>query len=491
MIKYHGFGIAVLLLAAVLLVGCAVPAASVSQPGQGGTPAALQGQPSTSVPTENPLNDGKLRYHPAAQTVFCGSTPIYTKPAHETINLLTDWVTGQTNYFLLGCPEGSDQYRYTLRDKTGAVVRDLGGSSTYTICDGWLRLITEQDEYGGTAASALLQLSTGKMVQLPRGGTSLSSPWQGLLCVDWFDYNKGEFELLLYDTTGELLQTLPDWNSDGSAAIPGWLPVRTSNYDRMLYNPETGETIGDYYDFCGKELICVDGGRRVISLQSREEVFRSKTQCIALLEDGAVVLADPNRQDRQFAYDFIDAAGQSVPVDCSYWNDSGYCALRTADTVRLYKDGALLFEQPYSFDVQLDADTYSYMQILAEQQLVLLNISTYYEDDFVEWYQLFGAGDTSWNAPIRGYDHITLDDNAGYGYGFNYENNTGGGYRMDIIDLQGNVLIKNVANVSACEPEFFACRRGFEYGWMDLAGNWLWSTSIWQSPTEDQIELYW
>ena len=70
----------------------------------------------------------------------------------------------------------------------------------------------------------------------------------------------------------------------------------------------------------------------------------------------------------------------------------------------------------------------------------------------------------------------------------------GGAWLSDVLDSRGDVLLSGLADVSgdsSLPGGVFAARRGFERGYMDLAGNWLYSESVFTSLSDEDASYYW
>lgn len=112
-------------MAAGLLASCSVlpqPSAPASRPAQ-------QEQDAPKNYDAASLKDGKLRilysYNaPGGNTILCGDTVLRQSPITETSYLLTDRITGETNYYFCQWSDNSTASgrRCGLFDKTGAEV---------------------------------------------------------------------------------------------------------------------------------------------------------------------------------------------------------------------------------------------------------------------------------------------------------------------------------------------------------------------------------
>ena len=112
------------------------------------------------------------------------------------------------------------------------------------------------------------------------------------------------------------------------------------------------------------------------------------------------------------------------------------------------------------------------------------------------------------NTEVRSLVSGLVYDSAGSGYeNMNYltmgpdgpvysasRRGVGGGWISDVVDSRGQVLLSGLADVSRGDglPDgVIAARRGFERGYMDLDGNWLYSESIFASLADEDSAYYW
>lgn len=480
------WALAVLFCIAGLLAGCAAPPASGGAGSQTG-----QAQEAAALP-----DDGTLRYQREAGVLFCGAQLVYTAGPHDTVRLLTDDCTGKTEYFVIGSPQGSDQYVYTLYDRTGAALYELGERSGLYLCDGWLLICGE--DYGVDQSSsdhcALLQLSTGREISLPDNISWLHSPQEGILCVSQCHWNyaggRAEYNVYLYDTEGNLLQTIAGFYSSWGENIPeGWI-ILSGDAGNRLYCIDTGLTLEGYAGNCGGGLVCLETavGYDLAELSSGRVLEHNERRYVAFLDDGTVFYDGNDVYGGRREYRLVAKDGSMEAVDCVYDLQNGLCALRTENSVRLYEDGALVFEKPFT---PAGDDSWISMSIRADQRQVLVDDWQELPDrsGSLRTYRLLGT-DLERKMPSSDYTYLDFSENVPYGYGIHAYNGTGS-VLYDILAEDGTVLVANVAEIHGLEAGFFACRRGFEEGWMDLDGQWLWSQSIWQDGQDDGTETYW
>lgn len=174
-------------LSLALGCGCAVmPPASSEKPASSAVsvPTDAEGKPLYDATR---LDDGRLRilygYDNSGdcRTVLCGSKVLYQSARSETVSLLQDIVTGETNYWFRTWSDstGRGGRRSALYDKDGNEVMAFDGEQSATIQNGLLvlqesRMVgdsydVDYDSYG---TCSVIDLATGKNLPVPEGAYS-------------------------------------------------------------------------------------------------------------------------------------------------------------------------------------------------------------------------------------------------------------------------------------------------------------------------------
>lgn len=171
-------------LSLALGCGCAVmPPASSEKPASSAVsvPTDAEGKPLYDAAR---LDDGRLRilygYDNSGdcRTVLCGSKVLYQSARSENVSLLTDTVTGETNYWFRSWSDstGRGGRRSALYDKDGSEVLAFDGEQSATIQNGLLvlqesRMVgdsydVDYDSYG---TCSVIDLATGESLPVPEG----------------------------------------------------------------------------------------------------------------------------------------------------------------------------------------------------------------------------------------------------------------------------------------------------------------------------------
>ena len=170
-------------LSLALGCGCAVmPPASSEKPASSAAsvPTDAEGKPLYDAA---PLDDGRLRilygYDNSGdcRTVLCGSKVLYQSARSETVNLLTDTVTGETNYWFRSWSDstGRGGRRSALYDKDGNEVMAFDGEQSATIQNGLLVLQESRLVDGGYVPESgygtcqVIDPATGESLPIHKG----------------------------------------------------------------------------------------------------------------------------------------------------------------------------------------------------------------------------------------------------------------------------------------------------------------------------------
>ena len=517
-------------LSLALGCGCAVmPSASSEKPASSAVsvPTDAEGKPLYDATR---LDDGRLRilygYDNSgdSRTVLCGSKVLYQSLRSETVNLLTDTVTGETNYWFRSWSDstGRGGRRSALYDKDGNEVMAFDGEQSATIQNGLLvlqesRMVgdsydVDYDSYG---TCSVIDLATGKNLPVPEGAYSC------IVCGDMLVFTcyarPADLAADEWDDDSNLHSWVAIQQKDGygsasstayrisyaSDALDNWVELDISHadgspVDQVLHNPATGEGYIGFQQTCG----------------SGTAAF--------LTANGTYQLRDMTTEDRGVIAEFDALPSNYFPGYVVTWNvDSDYRYslhdLSTGEVTPLYASSVtgskiVLYAQDGSLKVY-DTDTGALLTdvnagTIGDDQRVTLDCE---EDGFV-WMELRDA-DSYEIAAIRVYGpeglvsdlsslnetynylgYLTTDANGRPLY-YGTRSVPGSSYATgcDVLDETGNVVMQGLGScysyydnsLNALPDHVFVARRGFYYGWMDTDGNWLYCQSIFSSVNAD------
>lgn len=527
-------GCAVLSLSAAagLLASCSLlPPAS---PLPDSKPAQAEETPG---PAAASLDDGKLRIlysngSNGGNTVLCGNTVLYQAASSETVYLVPDTLTGTVRYYLRqwSAPGTLTGRATALCDRSGKEILTFDRAYD-AVLTGSLLVLTapEQMAYAPCNNHAagdcrVIDLATGEELAVPENayGCSIAGSYLAFeVCnvpADYVQENEWGDDLPLYcavqvqDRQGEVvyqaeLSALSNFyaSSSDSSAPTDWLVVSHYNEDGTmdadsLYNPTTGEELTGYQQYTGAGTVSLynDGRYQLVDLVSTEQsaVLCEYDQPIRYYVPGAAV-TEPDASTPEMAgrYRFHDLLTGEEKELYDVGTDDATLAIYALDgTVRVFdrQTGVLLTdtaidpvenqvrahvyaENGWVWVAQDDNDNYvnTAIQICGPDGTHKTLDPRTLEETYTHYYPLFSTADGL--------------------YFYGCCNGPGSSWLYDILDSDGNVVVGGLRSCSTYYadsanglPEgVFAAVKGFESGWMDLTGQWLYAESIFASSNDE------
>lgn len=492
--------LACLALAAGTLAGCApaVPPASSSAPAQ------------TEEGAASPLHDGRLRYlynlnGSGGGTLLRGDELLYQASPSESITLLYTPGAADPAGWQLSRNDGSGQRITEVYSAAGDLLWSGAGEWRAALAGGMLAL-----EPGGFSVDAgpgsetgcrLIDTASGQEYALPAEATGCipTESGQAVLTLNT-DPAAGGLEgcsvVVLNLADGSELQRVERayayraYGAEGvsrCAALQRYDP-ETEQWSTDLYDPASRTMYSGFETFCGDDLICCQAGPGqydVFRLGESEPLASYSGLCsywqdgLALAQDatGGTVLYTPDGEARPLL-DFM-----------SYSTSGPYAAF-------LLEDDTLLLCGPDGSETAIETGLTSQDRVSvmgAQGGYVLLSVSD--ADYTVTRSLIYNASGLVYDSTGSGYErlnYLTMGPDGPV-----YEaarQGAGGAWLSDVLDSRGNVLLSGLADVSgdsSLPGGVFAARRGFERGYMDLAGNWLYSESVFTSLSDEDASYYW
>lgn len=525
-------GCAVLSLSAAagLLASCSLlPPAS---PLPDSKPAQAEEAPG---PAAAPLDDGKLRIlysngSNGGNTVLCGNTVLYQAASSETVYLVPDTLTGAVRYYLRqwsapGTPTGRAT---ALCDRSGKEILTFDRAYD-AVLTGSLLVLTapEQMAYSPALHHAagdcrVLDLATGEELTVPENaygcriaGETLAfnlcnAPAQALDENTWGDDLTRYYALQIQDRDGNRIRQEPlcaavslsySYNEISSPA--DWLELDYYSEDEdmvidhiSLYNPTTGEELTGFQQYTGAGTVCLynSGRYQLVDLASTEQsaVLCEFDEPVRYYLPGAAI-TEPEASGRYRFHDLLTGEEKEL---YDVGTDDATLAIYAVDgTVRVFdlQTGVLLT------DTTIDP---------VENQ-----VRTHISPEGNGWAWIEQDDNDSYDATaihICGPDgiHKTLDPaklNETYNYYspllstedgiyfYGCYNGPGSSWLYDVLDSDGNVVVSGLRtcagyyanSVNGLPEGVFAAVKGFESGWMDLTGQWLYAESIFASSNDE------
>lgn len=507
------------LLAAALGCSCASPTVNLPPASSSSQPAQLY---DSSI-----LEDGKLRILYGMDTVngstiLCGSTVLYQGSNSETLSLVPDRLTGTTDYYwrCWSDPTVSGSRFSALYDKTGTQQLFFDEDLTAERF-GSLLILQHAPSFDGVydvyGSCRVIELATGQELPVPENAYSCFAAGEFLVfnCYTRPDdlpdnaYDEDSFyhtSAIVTDLDGTQLLEVPHCLAsdlyDLTALGSDWvnLEIYEPNYrrvDSVLYAPATGEWISGFRQICSESLICLstENGYQVVDFSvPAHPVLGTFDAPIQVFAPGIAVLW--HSDNGEYFYELQDlAAGEAYRLHDYAAGEEHIAAYLPDETLRIYDryNGELLFTTVLDdLDPQ---NTYLYFE--ADE---LLRVSSYTSSESSRYYTVNGTVsqlETAFETYDTIYPLITTADGTVL-YWARRTAPGGAGSLYDIIDGQGNVHIRSLANcynfygnaAQQLPPGIFIAQKGFYYGWMDASGQWVYCRSIFSSINADENSSY-
>lgn len=530
-------GCAVLSLSAAagLLASCSLlPPAS---PLPDSKPAQAEEAPG---PAAASLDDGKLRIlysngSNGGNTVLCGNTVLYQAASSETVYLVPDTLTGTVRYYLRqwsapGTPTGRAT---ALCDRSGKEILTFDRAYD-AVLTGSLLVLTapEQMAYSPALHHAagdcrVLDLATGEELTVPENaygcriaGETLAfnlcnAPAQALDENTWGDDLTRYYALQIQDRDGNRIRQEPlcaavslsySYNEISSPA--DWLELDYYSEDEdmvidhiSLYNPTTGEELTGFQQYTGAGTVCLynSGRYQLVDLASTEQsaVLCEYDQPIRYYVPGAAVtepeVSTPEMAGRYLFHDLL--TGEEKDLYDANTDDATLAIYAVDGTVRVFdlQTGVLLTDTTID-PVENQVRTHIYPEG---------NGWAWVEQDDNDNYDATAIHICGPDGIHKTLDPAKLDKTYNYYspllstedgiYFYGCYNGPGSSWLYDVLDSDGDVVVSGLRtcagyyanSVNGLPEGVFAAVKGFESGWMDLTGQWLYAESIFASSNDE------
>lgn len=530
-------GCAVLSLSAAagLLASCSLlPPAS---PLPDSKPAQAEEVPGTAAAS---LDDGKLRIlysngSNGGNTVLCGNTVLYQAASSETVYLVPDTLTGTVRYYLRqwSAPSTPTGRATALCDRSGKEILTFDRAYD-AVLTGSLLVLTapEQMAYSPALHHAagdcrVLDLATGEELTVPENaygcriaGETLAfnlcnAPAQALDENTWGDDLTRYYALQIQDRDGNRIRQEPlcaavslsySYNEISSPA--DWLELDYYSEDEdmvidhiSLYNPTTGEELTGYQQYTGAGTVSLynDGRYQLVDLVSTEQsaVLCEYDQPIRYYVPGAAVTepdaSTPEMAGRYLFHDLL--TGEEKDLYDANTDDATLAIYAVDGTVRVFdlQTGVLLTDTTID-PVENQVRTHIYPEG---------NGWAWVQQDDNDSYDATAIHICGPDGIHKILDPAKLDETYNYYspllstedgiYFYVCYNGPGSSWLYDVLDSDGDVVVSGLRtcagyyanSVNGLPEGVFAAVKGFESGWMDLTGQWLYAESIFASSNDE------
>lgn len=525
-------GCAVLSLSAAagLLASCSLlPPAS---PLPDSKPAQAEEAPG---PAAASLDDGKLRIlysngSNGGNTVLCGNTVLYQAASSETVYLVPDTLTGTVRYYLRqwsapGTPTGRAA---ALCDRSGKEILTFDRAYD-AVLTGSLLVLTapEQMAYSPALHHAagdcrVLDLATGEELTVPENaygcriaGETLAfnlcnAPAQALDENTWGDDLTRYYALQIQDRDGNRIRQEPlcaavslsySYNEISSPA--DWLELDYYSEDEdmvidhiSLYNPTTGEELTGFQQYTGAGTVCLynSGRYQLVDLASTEQsaVLCEFDEPVRYYLPGAAI-TEPEASGRYRFHDLLTGEEKEL---YDVGTDDATLAIYALDgTVRVFdrQTGVLLTDTAID-PVENQVRTHIYPEGNG-WAWVQQDDNDSYDATAIHICGPDGIHKTldpaKLNETYNYYSPLLSTEDGIYFYGC--YNGPGSSWLYDVLDSDGDVVVSGLRtcagyyanSVNGLPEGVFAAVKGFESGWMDLTGQWLYAESIFASSNDE------
>lgn len=525
-------GCAVLSLSAAagLLASCSLlPPAS---PLPDSKPAQAEEAPG---PAAASLDDGKLRIlysngSNGGNTVLCGNTVLYQAASSETVYLVPDTLTGTVRYYLRqwsapGTPTGRAT---ALCDRSGKEILTFDRAYD-AVLTGSLLVLTapEQMAYAPCNNHAagdcrVIDLATGEELTVPENaygcriaGETLAfnlcnAPAQALDENTWGDDLTRYYALQIQDRDGNRIRQEPlcaavslsySYNEISSPA--DWLELDYYSEDEdmvidhiSLYSTATGEELTGFQQYTGAGTVCLynSGRYQLVDLASTEQsaVLCEFDEPVRYYLPGAAI-TEPEASGRYRFHDLLTGEEKEL---YDVGTDDATLAIYAVDgTVRVFdlQTGVLLTDTTID-PVENQVRTHIYPEGNG-WAWVQQDDNDSYDATAIHICGPDGIHKTldpaKLNETYNYYSPLLSTEDGIYFYGC--YNGPGSSWLYDVLDSDGNVVVSGLRtcagyyanSVNGLPEGVFAAVKGFESGWMDLTGQWLYAESIFASSNDE------
>lgn len=534
-------GCAVLSLSAAagLLASCSLlPPAS---PLPDSKPAQAEEAPG---PAAASLDDGKLRIlysngSNGGNTVLCGNTVLYQAASSETVYLVPDTLTSTVRYYLRqwSDPSTPTGRATALCDRSGKEVLTFDRAYDAALT-GTLLVLTTPEEFAYSPAlhhaagdCRVLDLATGEELTVPENaygcriaGETLAfnlcnAPAQALDENTWGDDLTRYYALQIQDRDGNRIRQEPlcaavslsySYNEISSPA--DWLELDYYSEDEdmvidhiSLYSTATGEELTGFQQYTGAGTVSLynSGRYQLVDLASTEQsaVLCEFDEPVRYYLPGAAITEpDASTPEGSGRYRFHDLLTGEEKELYDVGTDDATLAIYALDgTVRVFdrQTGVLLTDTAIDpVENQVRAHIYPEGNGWAWVQQ---DDNDSYDATAIHICGPDGIHKTldpaNLNETYNYYSPLLSTEDGIYFYGC--YNGPGSSWLYDVLDSDGDVVVSGLRtcagyyanSVNGLPEGVFAAVKGFESGWMDLSGRWLYAESIFAS-TADEMDNY-
>lgn len=505
-------------LAAALGCGCSVPPLSPAS-------SALQTEPLPYDSTS--LEDGRLRIlysnnSSGGDTVLCGGKVLYQGSSAEELSLVSSG--SEASYYWRTWPDNtaSSGRRCGLYDKTGTELLSLDGNYSAQQTGGLLVLSDYSFMDMSYQPCHVFDLATLQELTTPEnaysciacGGQLVYNCYTrpaGLAEDEYDEEADAHISVVVQRRDGTVLHTFSSAeaydlnNYDGSAGLDDWVEICFRSDDPAtfsLYNTATGEEMANFEQLCGSGTasFSTGGQHKLVNniLQAGHPVLGSFDDSIRYYFPGYAVLWS---YDDGSGYELYDLTTGEVTPLCSTDSINDTIVLYATDgrlQVRSLKTGELITDamagpvpDGQSASVYDEGSGYVWLEV-RDSSFNSVAVQIYGPDGFV----------CDLTGQLSKYNYLNFlqlgPDGQPLYYG-SYESPSSGANLYDVLKADGSIVVHGLStcysyysnSLNNLPEGVFVAQRGFNYGWMDTSGQWVYCRSIFSTlDAEDGSSYY-
>ena len=472
----------------------------------------------TAQPAANPLDDGRLRYlYPAHSsgggTLLRGAEVLYKAAPSERITLLYAPDEAAPAGWQLGKNEAEGGRVTEVYDAGGALLWRGEGEWQAALAGTMLALTPGGFgvDYGpgGATGCRLIDTAAGREYALPAeaSGCIPTAYGQAVLTLN-SDPEAGALEgssvAVLDLATGEEVYRVDAayaYRAYGSERLSRCAAIQRCETDPAtgeqnwfvdLYDPATRTVYSRFETFCGADLICYQpepGRYEVCRLGETGALASYDGRCVYWRADAALI-------GRDDGYHLVTPEGEQSSASTYAVNGEEAAFLLADGTLLLYGPGGRsAVETGLAGSISqtgFAGDYWTTLNSVADGYALLYTSDAACPDGHCQIYSAAGLVYDSAGSGYESLSYLTMGPDGPL-YAASRQG-VGGGWLADVVDSRGAPLLTGLAELSAGDelPEgVLAARRGFTRGYLDLAGNWLYSESAFASLADEDGAYYW
>lgn len=379
----------------------------------------------------------------------------------------------------------TDEYGWSQPERTWCDIYDVTGQFQYSVP------LNHVNQNGPFISGYDLQAETSKLYRRSDGKLLLDNVCACYEIGEYLYVNQYDWSApgVFLDREGNTVSSVPEGYTSSGSALEEYLIVAQNGLTGLMCPDGSMALPCAYQELRAGQLGCVfvkdETGWHAMEAETGNVLFSSPTQIRYLLPDAAIVATDSEgTQYRLVGRDCTPLMEQTFFRPSAHDNDGdGIPEVFDAriddyeETIVFTPDGTVLYKTVGS----------GYVTVLNENAALL---SQYLEEGNRNcWYWLdLKTGQQSLLSETSDntyYNPLYSEFGMETGLFSRGGGNELGWYRTDILDAEGNVLLKDLQDMVYRGNSIFQCSRGFTSGLLRLDGTWLYEESSFSDLNDD------